>query len=288
MSKLEPTTLSKTMNHEGVPVRWTSFGTGPPLIFLHGTPWSSRIWTPIARCFALEFTVYLYDMPGYGESIPPSNSNFQPSYPEQAKAFCALLDVWQSHGEHENFRPHVVAHDIGGHIALRALLIEGRSFASLALVDCGAAFPVDEPFFSLVRENASVFQSMPSYLHTALAREYISKASFKSLRKDQEDMLLQPWVSSSEGQHGFYAQIAAQLNEDIEELRRHYVELGIPLHIIWARNDSWVPVERAYLLQRAIGGSLRIVEEAGHLIQLDAPEALTTELVKWLQTVRGK
>lgn len=268
-----------------VSVRWTHFGNGPPLVFCHGTPWSSQLWASIARCFASDFSVYLFDMPGYGQSMLPLNSSFQPTYPEQTKAFCALLAHWRSMSTDNCFKPHVVAHDIGGHIALRALLMEGMTFSSLALVDCGASYPVDEPFFSLVRESAPTFTMLPSKLHEALLREYMGQSSFCGLRKSQEDTLVQPWLSK-EGQNGFYAQIAAQKNEDIQDLRQNFRTLDIALHILWAQHDSMVPVERAYKLQEVLGGSLTIIENAGHLIQLDAPEALTAELITWLHTAK--
>ncbi|MCJ1400549.1 hypothetical protein MMC11_003755 [Xylographa trunciseda] len=268
---------------DSVPISWTRFGNinGPPLVFCHGTPWSSQLWAPIARCFASEFSVYLFDMPGYGQSMLPPEADFRPTYPAQTKAFCALLAHWRSLSGDGVFKPHVVAHDIGGHVALRALLMEDTSFSSLALVDCGASYPVDEPFFSLVRENAFSFTLLPSKLHEALLREYIRGASYCGLRKAQEDMLVQPWLSK-EGQSGFYSQIAAQRNADIQELRQKFRNLDVALHIVWAQHDSWVPVERANKLQEVLGGSLKIITNAGHLIQLDAPEALTAELIAWL------
>lgn len=267
---------------DSVPISWTRFGNGPPLVFCHGTPWSSQLWAPIARCFASEFSVYLFDMPGYGQSMLPPEIDLQPTYPLQTKILGALLEHWRSMNADGVFKPHVVAHDIGGHIALRALLIDEMTYSSLVLIDCGASYPVDEPFFSLVRDNASSFTLLPSKLHEALLREYIRGASYCGLRKAQEDMLVQPWLSQ-EGQKGFYSQIAAQSNADIQELRQNFRKLDVALHIIWAQHDSWVPVERAYKLQEVLGGSLKIIPNAGHLIQLDAPEALTAELIAWLR-----
>jgi pimeloyl-ACP methyl ester carboxylesterase len=194
---------------DGVPIRWSTFGNGPPLVFIHGTPWSSQLCYPIARCLASSFAVYLFDLPGYGYSQPISGSDYQPTYPAQTKAFCALLQHWRSTREEKSFVPHVVAHDIGGHIALRAVLMEYLVIKSLTLVDCGASYPVDEQFFSLVWETSCVFMSLPPALHQAMLREYVRGASYCGLRKDQEDMLVQPWLSD-EGQKGFYAQIEAQ------------------------------------------------------------------------------
>lgn len=73
-----------------------------------------------------------------------------------------------------------MTHDIGGHIALRALLIEGVTFSSLCAVDCGASHPVDEPFFALVRDHGGVLASLPSKLHEAMLREYVRGASYKA------------------------------------------------------------------------------------------------------------
>ncbi len=280
--------LDQTFKYQNnVSVKWTRFGnaSGPALIFVHGTPWSSQLWIPIAHCLASEHSVYMYDLPGYGQSILPLDSDFQPTYPAQTKVFCALLEHWASESD-GSFKPHVVTHDIGGHIALRAVLIEGMTFSSLAAVDCGASHPVDEPFFALVRDHGGVLASLPSKLHEAMLREYVRDASYQGLRKSQEDMLVQPWLSE-EGQKGYYAQIQAQKNDDIEQLRQQFRKLEIPFHNVWAQNDTWVPVERAYKLQEAVGGSLKIIENAGHLIQMDSPEALTAELVRWLQGVQA-
>jgi hypothetical protein len=51
-------------------IRWTSLGdaTLPPLIFVHGTPWSSRVWHVYAQSLAQYFRVYLFDNPGFGDS----------------------------------------------------------------------------------------------------------------------------------------------------------------------------------------------------------------------------
>ena len=286
----DPTALTKSFKSQTLSrgVKWTSFGTGPPLVFVHGTPWSSRLWAPIARCFSAAFTVYLYDLPGYGESIPAPEPGYAPTYPRQADVLAELFQHWQGLNDASwHFVPHVIAHDIGGHIVLRlALLRDDIKLASLALVDCGAAFPVDEAFFALVRQQADVFCGLPPKLHEALLREYVRGASHRGLRPDQEDALIAPWLSAN-GQRAFYRQIEYQRNEDIATLSAAYRKLECPLHIIWAAQDAWVPVERAHKLHEKIGGSLKIIEGSGHLVQLDAPEALMWELIEWLRQVAG-
>jgi len=45
-----------------------SGGTGPALVLAHGWPWSSYAWDRIIPALTQRFTVYWYDMPGYGRS----------------------------------------------------------------------------------------------------------------------------------------------------------------------------------------------------------------------------
>ena len=62
------TPLSHSFDWRGRTVAWDRLGDGPPLVLLHGTPWSSELWRPVARVLARTHTVYLWDMPGYGQS----------------------------------------------------------------------------------------------------------------------------------------------------------------------------------------------------------------------------
>src|SRR4028118_1986715 len=44
------------------------FGTGPPLVLVHGTPFSSYVWRKVVPALAETNTVYAFDLPGYGAS----------------------------------------------------------------------------------------------------------------------------------------------------------------------------------------------------------------------------
>src|SRR3954447_466431 len=57
--------LTEVFAWRGRSVRWSRAGDGPPVVFCHGTPWSSELWRPLAEALAARHTVYLWDMPGY-------------------------------------------------------------------------------------------------------------------------------------------------------------------------------------------------------------------------------
>jgi pimeloyl-ACP methyl ester carboxylesterase len=255
-------------------VRWSRYGSGPPLVFCHGTPWSSALWKPIADTLTHDFTVYLWDMLGYGTSTMREGQDV--SLAAQSALLADLLEHW------ELAEPHVVAHDYGGAVSLRTHLLHGARYRSLALVDVVALAPWGSPFFRLVANNASVFAELPPELHEALVRAYIDGAAYRRMQPESLDMLVAPWLGSV-GQAAFYRQIAQADQRHTDEIEPRYPEIDLPVLIAWGIEDMWIPVDRASRLAEQIpGAELRLVPQAGHLVQLDAPEQLTAILHGWL------
>lgn len=268
-------TLRHLLEWKGRTVAWDRLGDGPPLVLLHGTPWSSALWQPIAETLAQRFTVHLWDMPGYGSSS--KDPEHAVDLGVQAELFVHFLDEWGLE------RPHVVAHDYGGAVSLRARLLHEVRYASLCLVDVVALRPWGSPFFDLVRQHPDVFTALPAAVHRGALEAYIRGASHRGLRPEDLAMLVEPWTGDV-GQRAFYRQIAEADERFTEELESRLASLDEPTHIIWGTEDTWIPVDRAHRLQAAIPGStLALVEGAGHLIQLDAPARLTAELVRWTE-----
>ena len=259
----------------GQEVRWDRWGAGPPVVFCHGTPWSSALWARIADAVSADHTVYLWDMLGYGASTMADGQDV--SLGRQAALLNDLLGYW------ELTDPHVVAHDYGGAVALRAHLLHGARYRSLALVDVVALAPWGSEFFRLVGANAEVFGQLPAPLHEALVRAYIAGAAHRPLRADDLDMLTAPWLGEY-GLPAFYRQIAQADQRYTDEIEPRYPTLELPVQVVWGTEDTWIPVDRAHQLAALIPGArLDLVPDAGHLIQLDAPEHLTAVLLRWLR-----
>ncbi|WP_166345269.1 alpha/beta fold hydrolase [Phytoactinopolyspora limicola] len=266
--------LSQELTWNGRTVRWSARGSGPAVVFCHGTPWSSALWKPFAEALAADFTVYLWDMPGYGESSKVAEHRV--SLDVQGQLFADLLDHWDLDS------PRVVAHDYGGAVSLRAHLLHGASYESLALVDVVALAPWGSEYFRLVREHADVFASVPPAIHEGAVRAYISGASHPGLTDEQLEMLVRPWRGPA-GQPAFYRQIAQADQAYTDEVEPLYPSLDLPVLVVWGTDDTWIPVDRAHRLAKLIPGArLELVEGAGHLIQLDSPVHLATVLHRWL------
>ncbi|KAJ6438841.1 alpha/beta hydrolase family domain-containing protein [Purpureocillium lavendulum] len=293
-------------------VRWTKFGSGPPLVFNHGTPWSSFVWRDIAQALSSTHTVFLWDMPGYGRSDKYDGQDV--SLGAQGALFAALLAHWTTTTTGVDVAATtttttpspsfvVVAHDFGGAVALRARLLHGARYRALALVDPVALAPWGSPFFRLVGAHGHVFAQLPGALHAALVKEYISSASYAGLQAATLEELARPWcsgegdddddaaataggqVASGVGQAAFYRQIQQADERFTDEVEARYGEVtadGTPAAVIWGVEDRWVPLERGRALATRMGVPLREIEGAGHLVQLDRPAQLTGALMEFL------
>ena len=266
--------LRESLETEGGAVRFDRFGTGPPLVLLHGTPFSSVVWRRLVDLFQGDWTVFVWDMLGYGSSDKSDGQDV--SIAAQTRIFGRLLDHWAIDS------PAVVAHDVGGAVALRAHLLDRRRYRALALLDPVALAPWGSPFFSLVREHASVFERLPDYIHEAIVTAYIGNASHRPLADDVLAALSAPWLGD-EGRRAFYRQIAQADERHTDEVQPSYGEITIPVLILWGEEDRWIDVRRAEELRRLVPGSrLVVVPRAGHLLQEDSPDETAEHIARFL------
>ena len=146
--------LPETAHFEGQEIRYGILGEGPPLVLLHGTPFSSVVWRRIAPHVARHRRVHYFDLLGYGRSEQRAGQDV--SLGVQNRVFATMLDHWGLD------RPDVVAHDFGGATALRTHLLDGRDYRSLFLIDPVAISPWGSPFVQSTVAHEDVFAALPA------------------------------------------------------------------------------------------------------------------------------
>jgi pimeloyl-ACP methyl ester carboxylesterase len=267
--------LPETFASEQGLVRWGRLGTGPPVVLVHGTPFSSWVWRDVAVALAEERTVLVYDLVGFGGSEQGDDQDV--SLAAQGRVLAALLAHWGLD------RPAVVAHDIGGATALRAHLLHGAAYERLALVDVVAQAPWGSDFYRLVRDNPEVFAQLPGALHEGLLGPYVSSASHRGLSPDTVAAYAAPWLGEA-GQAAFYRQIAQGDVRHTDEVEPRYGDLALPVLVCWGDEDTWLPPEKGVSLASTIPGArLQPIRGSGHLVQEDAPAQLTAALTRFLR-----
>jgi pimeloyl-ACP methyl ester carboxylesterase len=259
-------------------IAWDRLGDeGPAVVMVHGTPWSSWTWRRVAPRLAERFTVYVFDLLGFGASDQRRGQDV--SLAAHGARLAALLEFWGLD------RPAVIAHDIGGATALRAHLLHHRRVAALALVDVVALAPWGTPFYRLVRDHHAVFEQLPATIHEGVLRAYVGTAQPRPLDRDVEDSLIAPWLGPS-GQPAFYRQIAHGDQRHTDDIAPLLDKITAPTLIVWGEADPWLPAaDGAELAERIPGAQLALLPTAGHLVQEDEPDELTRLLAEHLASV---
>lgn len=278
---LRPLPAPTVVDLDGVPV--AAWVLGPDaaesdgdLVICHGTPWSAALWAELAAVLSERWRVHLWDMPGYGRSSRDPSAALD--LRAQATRLARLLGHWELE------RPRVLAHDIGGAVALGAHLRHGAEYEALMLWDVVTLDPWGSPFFRLVAEHADVFAALPPALHEALVREYVRGAAGSPLGGGAVDGLVGPWTGGREERARFYRQIAALRPEDTRDLVASIDRVRTPVSIGWGAEDPWIPVDQARRLADALPGEVpvTILPGVGHLVPLEAPDALREAVGRWL------
>lgn len=292
-------TFEYSNNTHNYKIRWTSLGDteSPPVIFVHGTPWSSKVWNVYAQSLAKYFHVYLFDNPGFGTSplgqpLPGKEDEItkevalDADLSGQSEVFAALYRHWST--SWGSRKAHVVAHDHGGLMSLRAHIIHRCEFASLYLINVVALGPFGQPLFKLIAENEDVFNALTGPVFEGVVESYIRDAACLILSRETMDMLKGPWISSEEGRRGFVRQMVQANSRSTEEVEGRYPDVGkaMPVRIIWGREDRWIPVDTAFRLGENLNAQdVVLIDGAGHLVMYDQEGKLGVELGWWLSQV---
>ncbi|WP_263489241.1 MULTISPECIES: alpha/beta fold hydrolase [Mesorhizobium] len=157
----------------------------------------------------------------------------------------------------------------------------------MVLIDPVAISPQGSPLVQAARQNEKVFAGLPAYVHEAILRAYIDGATDNSLRTDEMQAYLRPWLGD-EGQKAFWRQVAQVDDKYTEEVEWRYGEIRCPVTILWGENDDWIPIKDGRELARRIpGATFQTVAGAKHLVQEDAPEAIAATVLQFWRSLEG-
>jgi len=266
--------LSESFHFDGRDVAYGMRGAGPPVVLVHGTPWSSFNLRQLIESLSSSFTVYFYDLIGYGQS---DKAPGDVSLAVQNQLLDELLDYWKLE------KPCIVGHDFGGTTVLRCHLINERDFDKIVLIDPVTISPWGSPFFLHVRTHEAAFAGVSDYIHEAIVRAYIGTAIFKPIDDHTLDETVRPWTEPG-GKAAFYRQIAQANSIYTDEVQPLYPEIKKPVLILWGREDSWIPLENGEALHDMIPGSqFHVIEDAGHLAIEEQPEELVNRILPFLR-----
>jgi len=113
---------------KGVRLYYETFGSGEPVVFVHGGGTSHEFWEQQMYDLVDDYQVVAYDLRGHGDSDkPPAGHNFD-RFTEDLEALVNHLGLK---------RVTLVCHAIGGYVGMKFALRNPQALARLVLVSSG-------------------------------------------------------------------------------------------------------------------------------------------------------
>lgn len=88
---------------------WSRFGSGEPVVLIHGVGMNQSVWTPQVQGLRSDFDVVVYDMLGHGQSNFDPDAKDIGNYSQQLVHLMAELNLQSA---------HIVGHSMGALVAL--------------------------------------------------------------------------------------------------------------------------------------------------------------------------
>lgn len=119
----------------GVRLYYESFGSGQPVVFIHGGGTSHETWEQQTGALFERFHTVAYDLRGHGASDKPAHGH----------TFDGLVEDLEALLEHLGLdRVALVCHAIGGYVGMKFALKRPKALSGLVLVDSSARFLGDD------------------------------------------------------------------------------------------------------------------------------------------------
>src|SRR3954451_497874 len=248
-------------------IAWASFGSGDPVVLVHGTPSRAVVWRQLVHALAERHSVYVFDMLGFGDSERHVEQDV--SLVAQGAALRELLEQWQLD------RPALVGHDIGGAVALRAHLLEGASLSRLAPLDAVVLAPWITDRTRAMRSDLDRLRArVPDDELKTTIEAHLRSATSKPLAEEVFNALFDQWQGEL-GQRLCLRNLGCFDEDHTREFEPLLENIAIPVLVLWGEDDAWLDVEVSERIAARIPTAQRVVVRgAGHFSMEDDPQRI--------------
>lgn len=256
---------------DDIQMAYTDAGRGKPLVLLHGYPFNRSLWNEQVAALSNSYRVIAPDLRGFGET---DASRERATMDRMARDVAELLDHLQI------ARAVVGGLSMGGYVALAFYKHFPSRVRALVLADTRAQADTEEgkqtraqqAEKALAEGMAGIADGM---LPKLLTPETVSK--HPEIVKRVRDMMLKTKPD------GAAAALMGMAERD--DQTPLLSKISTPTLIVVGSEDAITPVADSEKMHREIGGSrLVVVENAGHVSNLERTEQFNEALVDFLKT----
>jgi pimeloyl-ACP methyl ester carboxylesterase len=247
------------LDRDGVQLYYETSGpaAGTPLVLSHGFGSSSRAWEPNVPAFAATRPVITWDLRGHGRSSAPED---QDKYTADA-AVADLLALLDETAQNKTGTAVLAGLSLGGYLSLRFWLAHPDRVAALILCDTG-----------------------PGYRNETARQEWNDRAHAQADRIDRDGTAA---LGRDAAYHTDAAGVARAARGILTQHDGAVIEIlpsiTVPALVIVGDRDKPFLGAANYLAAKIPGAKHVVIENAGHVSNLDAPGDFNDAVLAFLK-----
>jgi esterase len=254
------------------------FGSGPPLIILHGLYGSGDNWYSIGKALSNHFEIFLVDLRNHGSS---------PHDPEMSNSVMTS-DLIEFFSEREIEKACIIGHSMGGKVAMRFALQNPDKLSKLVIVDVAMrSYEGSENYDREAGLHKRIIESLGrlNISNSKSRNEVDLELSTFIKQKTLRDFLLKNLKRRTNGEFYWSLNIESLKNNIFNILEG--IESGDntfngPVMLIVGKQSDYVTI-KDYVKFRQVFPHIRIEEvEAGHWVHAEQPEKTIELLTEFL------
>jgi pimeloyl-ACP methyl ester carboxylesterase len=257
------------------------FGSGEPLVLIHGIGHRRQAWYPVVHRLAQDYDVILPDLPGHGESSAPLDR----SVPAKEALRDAFVELFAELGVE---RPHVAGNSLGGLIALE-LGEEDLVRSVTALSPAGFwGGPRDYRYISTLFASVMTAARAASPIAGRLTKSPTGRMAMMGwLYQHPEN--LSPEIALGDLRNMLQARPTVNYL-----LKQPYVFMpgeprDIPVTIAWSERDKVLLPYQARRARQLMPHAQHVwLDHCGHVPMPDDPELVAQTIIAGAQAVRAR
>lgn len=254
---------------DDIHLAYTEAGSGPPVVLIHGYPFNRTLWTEQVAALSNNYRIVVPDLRGFGESKCAEGP---------ATMTRMAQDVSQLMDELEISRAVIGGLSMGGYVALAFYQQFPSRVRALVLADTRSQADTEEAKQTRAQQaQKALAEGMAgiadAMLPKLLTPETVSKRP--EVVKRIRDMMLK---TKPEGAAAALLGMAER-DDQTELISR----IDLPTLILVGREDVITPVPDSEMMHsRIVGSQLVVIENAGHVSNLERAEEFSDALAAFL------
>jgi len=255
------------------------YGTGDPILCLHGLGANLYSWRNFIKPFSQSHQLILVDLKGFGKSPKPASASY--SIDEKAD------EIYQFIIKENLTRLTLIGNSLGGGVALMAAIRLSENdpdrLSRLVLIDSAGDKTAIPTYIKLMQSflGGPLVYLTPSSIAARMTLRVCYHDHSKFTRKD-----VIAYASPFADKNGKYALLQTSRNcipANFDEVLARVKNIRVPTLIIWGRQDAVIPLRVGESLHRLIPQSaLEIIEDCGHVPQEEKPAETIALIQKFL------